>query len=116
MKVDRDYRDHLNDIQEVGHKALGFVRGMAYEDFLGDDKTVFAVVRALEVLGEATKRIPQEARDLAPHIPWRSMAGIRDKLIHDYMNVNLDVVWKTVAEDIPLLLPMIQRLIDQISE
>jgi len=116
MKAARDHRDHLDDISQAAQKALDFVRGMVYQDFLVDDKTAFAVVRALEILGEATKRIPQEVRDLAPQVPWRSMAGIRDKLIHDYVSVDLEVVWRTVTEDLPPLVPMIQRVIEQMAE
>jgi uncharacterized protein with HEPN domain len=89
---------------------------MTYQSFLTDDKTAFAVVRALEIVGEATKKIPQEIRDFDPHVPWRSMAGIRDKLVHDYLNVNLEVVWKTVTEDLPPLLPMIQRVLEQMAK
>lgn len=116
MKQPHDPRDSLEDIRQAAQKALNFVQGMAYEDFLADDKTVFAVVRALEVVGEATKRIPREIRDLDSRVPWRSMAGIRDKLIHDYMTVNLEVVWRTVTEDLPPLLPMIQRVLDRIPQ
>ena len=71
------------------------------------------MVRALEIVGEATKKIPQEVRDRYPQIPWRSMAGIRDKLIHDYMNVSLEVVWNTLTKDLPALLPMIEHVIDE---
>ena len=102
MKQPRDYRDHLDDISEAARKALEFVAGMDYEGFLRDEKTAYAVVRALEILGEATKRIPLEIRDRFPEVPWRSMAGIRDKLVHDYVSVNLEVVWKTITEDLPL--------------
>lgn len=116
MKQSRDHRDHLEDISLSADKALEFVKEMDYEQFLHDDKTAYAVVRALEILGEATKRIPTEIRDRFPEIPWRSMAGIRDKLIHDYVNVNLEVVWKTVTEDLPPLLPQIQRVIDDTAE
>lgn len=116
MKQPRDYRDHLDDIAQAARKAIEFVEGMAYEDFLRDDKTAFAVVRALEILGEATKRIPSDVRDRFPEVPWRSMAGIRDKLIHDYVSVNREVVWRTVMEDLPPLLPLIQRVADETAE
>lgn len=75
-----------------------FIDGMTFETFVRDDKTVFAVVRALEIVGEATKRIPASIRDQAPSIPWRAMAGMRDKLSHDYIGVNVAVVWKTATK------------------
>ncbi len=114
MTHDRDEQEHVEDIRDAAQKALAFVRGMTYEAFLADDKTAYAVVRALEILGEATKRIPQSIRDRHPEVPWRAMAGIRDKLIHDYVNVNLEVVWKTVTEDLPALLPLIQHVLDKL--
>lgn len=112
MRQPRNPRDHLDDIVQEARKALAFVEGMDYETFQRDDKTAYAVVRALEIVGEATKRIPPETRDRFPEIPWRSMAGIRDKLIHDYVSVNLEVVWNTVMEDLPPLIPRIQRVLD----
>ena len=113
MNQSRDCRDYLEDIRNAARKALQFVEGVAYEDFLADEKTVYAVVRALEIIGEATKRIPPDIRDRYPRIPWRSMAGIRDKLIHDYVGVNLEVVWRTLTEDLPPLLSTIERVIDE---
>ncbi len=116
MNPSRDHRDHLDDISLAARKALEFVKGMDYEHFLRDEKTAYAVVRALEILGEATKRIPTDVRGRFPEIPWRSMAGIRDKLLHDYVSVNLEVVWKTVTEDLPPLLPKIQRVMDETAD
>lgn len=113
MNPSRTYRDYLEDICKAARKALQFAEGISYEEFVADDKTVYAVVRALEIVGEATKRIPQDVRDRYRQVPWRSMAGIRDKLIHDYVSVNLEVVWKTLSEDLPPLLPMIERVIDE---
>jgi uncharacterized protein with HEPN domain len=109
----RQYIDYLDDIRQAAEKAIAFLGGMPLEAFRGDDKTAFAVIRALEIVGEATKRIPQEVRDRYPDVPWRPMAGIRDKLIHDYITVNLEVVWKTVTEDLPPLLPLIRRILDE---
>jgi uncharacterized protein with HEPN domain len=114
MRPLREHRDFLDDIRQAAQKAMEFVRGMDYEAFAKDDKTAFAVARALEIVGEAAKRIPQSLRDRYPELPWRSMSGIRDKLIHDYVSVNLEVVWQTVQEDLPALLPMIQRVLDDL--
>jgi uncharacterized protein with HEPN domain len=113
MNQPRDWCDYLENICKAARKALDFTEGVGYEEFLADDKTVYAVVRALEIVGEATKRIPQDVHNSYPDIPWRSMAGIRDKLIHDYVNVSLEVVWRTLNEDLPPLLPMIERVIDE---
>jgi uncharacterized protein with HEPN domain len=107
-----EQREHLEDIHEAAQKAIAFVQGMDYQTFVADAKSIFAVVRALEIVGEAAKRIPHSFRDRHPEVPWRSMAGIRDKLIHDYVNVNLEVVWKTVHEDLPLLQERVRRLLE----
>lgn len=111
MKAEHTYVDYLADILDAMEKAAQFVHGMTLEQFVKDSKTVFAVIRALEVIGEATKNIPQPVRDSHPELPWRDMAGMRDKLVHDYFGVNLVVIWKTVHEDLPNLEPGIRRLL-----
>lgn len=108
----REYIDYLRDIDEAIEKAADFTKGMDYESFQDDDKTVYAILRALEVIGEAAKKIPDSIRNDYPEIPWREMAGIRDKLIHDYFGVNMEVVWKTVEEDLPSLQSQIRRVIE----
>ncbi len=97
-------------------KAQGFVAGISYDDFATDDKTVFAVIRALEVIGEAAKRIPESVRLEFPGLPWRSMSGMRDKLIHEYFGINLRVIWKTVTEEVPALEPELRRVLSEVGE
>jgi uncharacterized protein with HEPN domain len=76
---------------------------MTSEQFAVDEKTIYAVIRALEIVGEATKQLPAELKARYPHQPWREMAGMRDKLIHGYFGVNLEVVWETATLEAPSL-------------
>ena len=116
MSSPRNYADYLRDILDACDKARQFVVGMDYEQFARDSKTAFAVVRAIEIVGEATKRIPPDVRQRFADVPWRSMTGMRDKLAHDYMGVNLRVVWQTVQEDLPALEPAVRRVLDALED
>ena len=88
----RTYIDSLQDIVNESQQIAQFIAGFTYSDFTKDVKTVYAVIRALEIIGEATKQIPKSVEDKYPNIPWRVMAGMRDKLIHGYFGVKLKVV------------------------
>lgn len=113
MKPGREFADHLRDILDAAEKIQRFTEGMDFAQFQSDDKTSYAVIRALEIIGEATKRLPDSVRERHPSVPWRDMAGIRDKLIHNYTGISLVVVWKTAREDVPTLKPLIAQVLDE---
>lgn len=95
----RDPVIYIEDILQAAARARLFVEGFSMEAFTADVKTQYAVVRALEVVGEAAKRVPAEVQAIADEIPWRAMAGMRDNLIHGYDEVNLQIVWRTVQDN-----------------
>ena len=107
MSRRRDIADYLADILQAIDDVAEFVEGMDFEQFSGDKKTVNAVIRSLEVLGEATKHIPAAFRKRHPEIPWSKMAGMRDVLIHDYMGVDHKTVWKVAKERLPEIRPLL---------
>ncbi|GAB4417850.1 MAG: DUF86 domain-containing protein [Anaerolineae bacterium] len=100
----------LLDIIRAVRLAIEFSEGMDKDNFLGDIKTQSAVLHQLMVMGEAVKRLSGDYRNQHPHIPWKLMAGMRDKLIHGYDIVDLDEVWKTVEVDVPQVLPLLEGL------
>ncbi len=100
----RQYEDYLRDMLENAEKALSFVQGLDYDGFCKDDKAMYAVIRAFEIIGEAARQVPENVRDANPEIPWREIVGMRNKLTHEYFGVNTKVVWRTVQEDLPVII------------
>ena len=107
MKDDRIYIEHI--LQSI-EKIQSYISGKDQESFSNDSLTQDAVVRQLEIIGEATKRISKELRKNNPDVPWDDMAGMRDVLIHNYIDVDLNIVWKTASESIPGLKALLNKL------
>jgi uncharacterized protein with HEPN domain len=107
----REYADYIRDLLDAIEKVQTFIKDLDYEDFKKDDKTKFAVIRALEIIGEATKHISDEVRVRYPEVPWKEMAGMRDVLAHDYFGVDEETVWLTAKEKIPQLKPSIEKIL-----
>jgi len=97
-------------------KAIRFIDNLTLEQFEADEQVQYAVVRALEIIGEASKKIPDDVRQQYPEIPWRSMSGMRDKLVHDYFGVDVYVIWRTVKEDLPSMLHRLGKVLQDFGE
>lgn len=111
----RDYTDSLRDILTAIQKAETFVFDIDYDQFASNDEKVYAVIRALEIVGEATRGIPEHVRVRYLTVPWREIAGMRDKLIHHYFGVDLRRVWETVQKDLPELKVMITTILKEVE-
>jgi uncharacterized protein with HEPN domain len=109
--MQRVYEDYLRDMLENAEKAVSFVQGMDYDGFCKDDKAMYAVIRAFEIIGEAARQIPDNVQKANPEIPWREIVGMRNKLTHEYFGVNTKVVWRTVQEDLPVIIPALQKIV-----
>ena len=107
---------YLGDILQAFRNAQRFVGRMSYEKFITDRKTISAVLRELEIAGEATKQLPASVRRKYPKIPWSDMAGMRDKLIHFYFGVDMEIVWETVKVRIPQLEPLIEDCLNNLEQ
>jgi uncharacterized protein with HEPN domain len=116
MSEKRHYLVFLDDILEGIEKAEDFTKGMDFREFAEDEKTVFAAIRAIEIVGEAVKRIPEEMKKQYPDIPWKEMAGMRDVLIHDYFGIDKKTLWRTIRKDIPAVKPKIRKVMKSASE
>jgi uncharacterized protein with HEPN domain len=106
-----EFLDFVEDILDAMEKVEILLEGVAYAQFEEDFRINFAVVRALEIIGEAAKRLPDDLRMKYPEIPWKGMAGMRDRIIHGYDNVDFQIVWEVVKQDIPRMKPTIRKIL-----
>lgn len=110
MKGKRENSDYINDILNSITEIEEFTKNMNFEAFFKDMKTRHAVVRSLEILGEATKNISQDLKDKNPKIPWKKMAGMRDILAHEYFGIDIKKVWEVKEKELPTLKSLIKTL------
>ena len=112
----RDFSLYLSDILKALEAIESFVEGLSFEDFKKDDKTSSAVIRKFEIIGEAAKQVPGSVKKKYPAVPWKEMAGMRDKLIHFYFGVNHDLLWQTIKNRIPEIKPVISQILKDFTK
>jgi len=110
MKKDKAYLKHILDAISDIEK---FTEGVTKEEFYGNKEKQYAVLRALEIIGEATKNLSEELKAKHRQVPWREITGMRDKLIHEYFGVNLELVWETIKSDLPKLKEKVSRILNE---
>ena len=113
--TERDWRLYADDIIQACGKVRRFVSGMTYDSFIADERTCDAVIRNIEIIGEAAKKMPDEARAIAPEIPWRLVTDMRNLLAHGYFSVSPLVVWDTATTQIEPLEAAVGRILGRLS-
>lgn len=114
--IKRVYTDYVHDILDSIDDIEDFIKGMDFNDFKGDKKTVNAVIRSIEVIGEASKKFPKSIKDKHSGIPWKKIGGMRDKLIHEYFGIDLEILWKVAKEEIKKIKPGVKQILSSLEE
>jgi len=106
----REWRFYISDMLEFAYKALSYVDNLSQDEFVDSGLTYDATIRNLELIGEAATHIPEDIRDRFSDIPWRMMVATRNRLIHAYLGIDNDTVWSIISDDLPALIPMLERI------
>jgi uncharacterized protein with HEPN domain len=109
----KEYSVYLEDIIKAMDKIEDYIEGLSLEELREDTKTFEAVIWNFTVLGEAVKGVPEEVRAQAPEIPWKEMAGMRDKLIHQYSEIDINIVWEAIQKRFKQIKPQLMDLLDR---
>ena len=113
---EREIKNLLEDIYDAIIKIVSYTKGMSYDDFIGDDKTVDAVVRNFEIIGEASNRIPDDFKTKHPEIEWRRIVGFRNRIIHEYFGIDYENLWRIKKENIPTLSEFMEQILEDMDD
>jgi uncharacterized protein with HEPN domain len=100
----------LSDILESIDHVMQYTKGMSYESFSADQKTIDAVVRNLEIIGEVANRLPNDFKEKHPQVEWHKVVGLRNRIIHDYFGIDLQIIWQIIHSDLPLLRQILSQI------
>lgn len=109
--MSRDYRVYLEDIAQAIEKINSYTSKLTSGQFSEDSKTIDAVIRNLEIIGEATKKIPENVRSKYPDVDWKKIAGLRDILIHEYFGIDIEIIWDIMKNKLPFFRKQVERLL-----
>ncbi len=110
MTTIRDFRDFLNDMVLACRSIIRFTEGMTLDEYLADEKTRYAVMRGYEILGEAIRHLPEPLKLANPDVPWRTMAAVRNRIVHGYFGIDDTILFTTIEQDVTPLLPRLEAL------
>jgi|CZCB01.1.fsa_nt_gi uncharacterized protein with HEPN domain len=114
--INRNYIMYLEDIIHCIEKIEQYTEKLSYEEFTKNSLVIDAVIRNLEVIGEATRNVPEEITQHYPDVPWKSMIGLRNILIHEYFGVDLEIVWEIIKYDLPNTKPLVSHVLEKLKE
>ena len=112
MRLDDDLT-RLRHILDAAREAISYVEDIRLEEFEGNRPLQHAIIRCIEIVGEASSRLSRQLREANPEVPWAAMIGMRNRIVHAYHDIDIDVVWKTATEDLPLLLPDVEAIAEK---
>jgi uncharacterized protein with HEPN domain len=106
---------YLSHMLEMARKAVAKIETLEYIDYDTDENLRLALTHLVQIIGEASSRVSSELRTAYPEIPWREITGMRNRIVHDYLNIDEDVVWQVVAEDLPSLIQALERIVPSLE-
>ena len=113
---ERDFHLYFTDILDSGNAITEYVNGMYFDDFRNDRKTYSAVIREFEIIGEAIGKLPDELKLRRSDVEWQDIKDFRNLLIHEYFGVDLEIVWKVIQDDLPVLLDAVKEIREEVNE